>query len=106
MTSLPIPHVSHTPPSPSPHPLSLCLQHELVVAAEAGGAAVHTIVQVRVADVNDNAPYFLHPEPFFTVIEEDDRDLPSSITTVSVPCIGLRFSLHSQRRLKLCDPVL
>ncbi|XP_063879939.1 putative neural-cadherin 2 isoform X2 [Scylla paramamosain] len=57
-------------------------KHELVVAAEAGGAAVHTIVQVRVADVNDNAPYFLHPEPFFTVIEEDDRDLPSSITTV------------------------
>ncbi|MPC33149.1 Neural-cadherin [Portunus trituberculatus] len=56
-------------------------EHELVVAAEAGGAAVHTIVQVRVADVNDNAPYFLHPEPFFTVIEEDDRDLPSSITT-------------------------
>ncbi|XP_069159473.1 uncharacterized protein [Procambarus clarkii] len=58
-------------------------KHELVVAAESGGGeAVRAIVQVRVQDVNDNAPYFLHPDPIFTVIEEDDRDLPTTITTV------------------------
>ncbi|XP_071536735.1 putative neural-cadherin 2 isoform X2 [Panulirus ornatus] len=57
-------------------------KHELVVSAEAGDAVVHAIVQVRVADVNDNAPYFLHPEEQVIVIEEDDRDLPVTITKV------------------------
>nr|XP_045606773.1 putative neural-cadherin 2 [Procambarus clarkii] len=58
-------------------------QHELVVAAEAaGGHTVHTMVQVRVADVNDNPPYFLNPQPQVTVVEEDDRHLPATIAKV------------------------
>ncbi|KAK4291356.1 hypothetical protein Pmani_035807 [Petrolisthes manimaculis] len=73
--------------------------HELVVAAEAGGATVHAIVQVRVADVNDNAPHFLQPDPYFTVIEEDDRDLPSVVTKVEArdrdrqDQLGLHYTL-------------
>lgn len=58
-------------------------QHELVVAGEGGGLVGHTLVQVRVADVNDNPPYFLHPLPQVTLVEEDDSHLPAVIATVS-----------------------
>lgn len=34
-------------------------------------------------DVNDNPPYFLNPEPQVNVVEEDRRDLPSSLVKVS-----------------------
>ncbi|XP_042892890.1 putative neural-cadherin 2, partial [Penaeus japonicus] len=57
-------------------------RHELVVAGEAGGQEVHAIVQVSVADVNDNAPSFVTPDPQVTVIEEDDRHLPATIIKV------------------------
>ncbi|XP_069157547.1 putative neural-cadherin 2 isoform X1 [Procambarus clarkii] len=40
------------------------------------------MVQVRVADVNDNPPYFLNPQPQVTVVEEDDRHLPATIAKV------------------------
>lgn len=54
-----------------------------MVTAEGGGAAARVLVLVRVGDVNDNPPEFLHPAPRLTVIEEDDRDLPATITRVS-----------------------
>ncbi|XP_066984935.1 putative neural-cadherin 2 [Macrobrachium rosenbergii] len=57
-------------------------KHELVVSAEGGGQLVHTIVQVAVADVNDNPPVFADPDPFVTVIEEDDRHLPTTLLKV------------------------
>ncbi|XP_047499040.1 uncharacterized protein LOC125045668 [Penaeus chinensis] len=57
-------------------------KHELQVAAEAGGQVMHVIVEVQVFDVNDNVPYFVKPQPRVTVIEEDDRDLPMTLTKV------------------------
>ncbi|KAK7013374.1 hypothetical protein SK128_020771, partial [Halocaridina rubra] len=57
-------------------------KHELVVSGEAGGQSVHTIVQVSVADVNDNPPYFINPDSHVTVIEEDDRHLPATLVKV------------------------
>ncbi|XP_068204753.1 protocadherin Fat 4-like [Palaemon carinicauda] len=57
-------------------------KHELVVSGEGGGQVVHTIVQVSVADVNDNPPVFLNPDPHVTVIEEDDRHLPTTLIKV------------------------
>ncbi|XP_047499098.1 putative neural-cadherin 2 [Penaeus chinensis] len=57
-------------------------RHELVIAGEAAGQEGHAIVQVRVADVNDNAPLFVTPDPQVTVIEEDDRHLPATILKV------------------------
>ena len=56
-------------------------QHELVVSGE-GGQTVHTIVQVAVADVNNNPPVFTNPDPHVTVIEEDDRHLPTTLIKV------------------------
>ncbi|KAK8739419.1 hypothetical protein OTU49_003625, partial [Cherax quadricarinatus] len=44
--------------------------------------AAHTIVQVRVLDVNDNPPSFLKPHPQVLVVEEDDRHLPAVILQV------------------------
>ncbi|XP_066968094.1 putative neural-cadherin 2 [Macrobrachium rosenbergii] len=57
-------------------------KHELVISGEAEGQTAHTIVQVRVADVNDNPPYFVKPDPEVTVIEEDDRHLPVKLLKV------------------------
>ncbi|XP_064095252.1 LOW QUALITY PROTEIN: putative neural-cadherin 2 [Macrobrachium nipponense] len=57
-------------------------KHELVVAAEAGGRTVHTIVQVSVEDINDNPPHFLEDNLQVTVIEEEDTDLPATIVRV------------------------
>ncbi|XP_037789241.1 putative neural-cadherin 2 [Penaeus monodon] len=57
-------------------------KHELQVAAEAGGQVMYVIVEVQVLDVNDNVPYFVKPQPRVTVIEEDDRDLPMTLTKV------------------------
>ncbi|XP_068245433.1 putative neural-cadherin 2 [Palaemon carinicauda] len=57
-------------------------KHELVVAAEAGGKMVHTIVQVTVGDVNDNPPQFLESDLSVTVVEEDDTGLPATILKV------------------------
>ncbi|XP_064108251.1 protocadherin Fat 3-like isoform X2 [Macrobrachium nipponense] len=57
-------------------------KHELVVSGEGGGQVVHTIVQVAVADVNDNPPVFTNPDPYVTVIEEDDRHLPTTLIKV------------------------
>ncbi|XP_066988266.1 putative neural-cadherin 2 [Macrobrachium rosenbergii] len=57
-------------------------KHELVVSGEGGGQVVHTIVQVAVADVNDNPPVFTDPDPRVTVIEEDDRHLPTTLIKV------------------------
>ncbi|XP_068228175.1 protocadherin Fat 4-like [Palaemon carinicauda] len=51
-------------------------KHELVISGESGGQTVHTIVQVRVADVNDNPPTFIRQDLKVTVTEEDDRHLP------------------------------
>lgn len=73
---------SHHPHTLSPSSLLHPLQHELVVTAEGGGAAARVLVLVRVADVNDNAPEFVRPAPRLTIIEEDDRDLPATITRV------------------------
>jgi len=41
-------------------------------------------VIVMVGDVNDNAPYFPDSNPVVTIIEEDDRDLPLVVASVSV----------------------
>ncbi|XP_064116011.1 LOW QUALITY PROTEIN: putative neural-cadherin 2 [Macrobrachium nipponense] len=57
-------------------------KHELVVSGEGGGQVVHTIVQVAVADVNDNPPVFADPDPYVTIIEEDDRHLPTTLIKV------------------------
>ncbi|XP_068213121.1 putative neural-cadherin 2 [Palaemon carinicauda] len=57
-------------------------KHELVVSGEAAGQAVHTIVQVKVRDVNDSPPYFVSQDPEVTVIEEDDRHLPNTLLKV------------------------
>ncbi|XP_068219971.1 cadherin-related hmr-1-like [Palaemon carinicauda] len=57
-------------------------KHELVVAAEAGGRTVHTIVQVSVEDINDNPPHFLEDNLQVTVLEEEDTDLPATIVRV------------------------
>ncbi|MPC09092.1 Neural-cadherin [Portunus trituberculatus] len=54
--------------------------HELVVAAEGVNAAARALIMVQVTDVNDNPPVFLQPEQRLTVVEEDDRDLPATIT--------------------------
>ncbi|KAF2364931.1 Cadherin [Trinorchestia longiramus] len=64
----------------------LCIRHvshELTVRAEGGGSSAHCQLSVTVGDVNDNAPYFPEPHPVVTVIEEDDRDLPLPLVTVS-----------------------
>ncbi|XP_066957970.1 putative neural-cadherin 2 isoform X2 [Macrobrachium rosenbergii] len=58
-------------------------KHELVVAAEAGGKIVHTIVQVTVADVNDNPPQFLESDLTVSVVEEDDTGLPAAILKIA-----------------------
>lgn len=58
------------------------LQHELFVVAESAGKEAHAIVQIKVLDVNDNAPYFVNPNPKVIVIEEDDRDLPKPLFKV------------------------
>ncbi|KAK8405865.1 hypothetical protein O3P69_001973 [Scylla paramamosain] len=58
-------------------------KHDLVVAAEGGGETTYAKVRVRVNDVNDNAPYFIDPQPEVVVVEEDDRHLPATIATVS-----------------------
>ncbi|XP_042205076.1 uncharacterized protein LOC121854466 [Homarus americanus] len=77
-----------------------CLpQHELVVAAEAAGRTVHSIVQVTVADVNDNAPRFRESDIHVAVVEEDDRHLPATIFKVeaidpdTVDSSGLVYSV-------------
>ncbi|KAK4300601.1 hypothetical protein Pmani_027211 [Petrolisthes manimaculis] len=57
-------------------------KHDLVVAGEGGGQVGHTLVQVKVADVNDNPPYFIHPLPEVTLVEEEDAHLPAVIATV------------------------
>ncbi|XP_042869826.1 uncharacterized protein LOC122251773 [Penaeus japonicus] len=57
-------------------------KHELQVAAEAGGQVMYVVVEVQVLDINDNVPYFVKPQPRVTVIEEDDRDLPMTLTKV------------------------
>ncbi|XP_064096378.1 uncharacterized protein LOC135208171 [Macrobrachium nipponense] len=57
-------------------------KHELVVSGEGGGQVVRTTVEVFVADVNDNPPEFTHPDPYVTVIEEDDRHLPTTLLKV------------------------
>ncbi|XP_066971901.1 uncharacterized protein [Macrobrachium rosenbergii] len=57
-------------------------KHELVVSGEGGGQVVQTIVEVSVADVNDNPPVFTHTDPHVTVIEEDDRHLPTTLLKV------------------------
>ncbi|XP_063874461.1 putative neural-cadherin 2 isoform X1 [Scylla paramamosain] len=60
----------------------LSRRHELVVAAEGGNAAARALIMVQVTDVNDNPPVFPQPEPRLTIVEEDDRDLPATITRV------------------------
>ncbi|XP_045101058.1 putative neural-cadherin 2 isoform X2 [Portunus trituberculatus] len=60
----------------------LSRRHELVVAAEGVNAAARALIMVQVTDVNDNPPVFLQPEQRLTVVEEDDRDLPATITRV------------------------
>ncbi|XP_045132552.1 putative neural-cadherin 2 isoform X3 [Portunus trituberculatus] len=57
-------------------------KHEFVVRSEGGGSAAHALVRVVVADVNDNPPVFMRPDPHVTVIEEDDRDLPLPLAKV------------------------
>ncbi|XP_068222054.1 neural-cadherin-like [Palaemon carinicauda] len=57
-------------------------KHELIVSCDSGSQVAHTIVQVAVADVNDNPPVFLNPDPYVTVIEEDDRHLPTTLIKV------------------------
>ena len=52
------------------------------MTAEAGNEATSVLVLVQVVDINDNPPVFLQPEPRLTIIEEDDRDLPATITRV------------------------
>nr|XP_045603724.1 putative neural-cadherin 2 isoform X2 [Procambarus clarkii]XP_045603725.1 putative neural-cadherin 2 isoform X2 [Procambarus clarkii] len=82
-------------------PLDYELQpkHELVVAAEAAGRTVHSMVQVTVADVNDNAPHFLQRDIQVAVVEEDDRHLPATIFKVEavdpdkVDSAGLVYSV-------------
>ncbi|ROT84283.1 Protocadherin Fat 4 [Penaeus vannamei] len=71
-------------------------KHELVVAGEAGGLVVHTIVQVRVVDVNDNAPSFVTPDPEVTLVEEDDRDLPQTLIKSSHHYVVEKFPPHKQ----------
>lgn len=67
------------------------LQHEIQVTAtviggppDDGDLSAQTVVQIVVADVNDNVPKFLRPNPQVTLIEEDDRDLPRTVAEVSV----------------------
>lgn len=74
--------VSLSPPS----------QHNLIVGAEAGDVTAHSLVHVVAGDVNDNAPVFIDPMPVLTVIEEDDRDLPLPLATVS---IVFRYSISN-----------
>ncbi|XP_064093764.1 putative neural-cadherin 2 isoform X1 [Macrobrachium nipponense] len=57
-------------------------KHELVVSGEAASHVVHTIVQVKVRDVNDNPPFFVSQDPEVTVIEEVDRHLPNTLLKV------------------------
>ncbi|CAL4064459.1 unnamed protein product, partial [Meganyctiphanes norvegica] len=71
-------------------------KHELVVSSEAidpkekkegriretSARAVHTIVQVTVLDVNDNPPEFTDDPKTITVIEEDDRDLATTLIKI------------------------
>lgn len=52
------------------------------MTAKGGDEAAHTLVLVRVVDVNDNPPVFLNVEPRLTLVEEDDRDLPATIIRV------------------------
>ena len=52
------------------------------MAAEGGNAAARALIMIQVTDVNDNPPVFLQPEQRLTVVEEDDRDLPATITRV------------------------
>ena len=53
------------------------------MTAEAGGVTAHALVFVTVQDVNDNPPHFIGTPPEVTIIEEDDRDLPLTLTKVS-----------------------
>ncbi|XP_047477091.1 putative neural-cadherin 2 [Penaeus chinensis] len=46
------------------------------------GRSTHSIVQVTVTDVNDNAPEFLESNLVVSVVEEDDRSLPAVIAKV------------------------
>ncbi|XP_068212828.1 putative neural-cadherin 2 [Palaemon carinicauda] len=57
-------------------------KHELSVSGESEGHTVHTLIQVRVADVNDNPPFFVSPDPKVTVVEEEDRHLPTVLLKV------------------------
>ncbi|CAL4133360.1 unnamed protein product, partial [Meganyctiphanes norvegica] len=57
-------------------------KHELLITAEAAGSKQETTLQVAVLDVNDNAPVF-PTLPELTIIEEDDRDLPTIIAKVA-----------------------
>ncbi|XP_037789366.1 neural-cadherin-like [Penaeus monodon] len=57
-------------------------KHELFVVAESAGKEAHAIVKIIVLDVNDNAPFFVNPNPEVIVIEEDDRDLPKPLIKV------------------------
>ncbi|XP_047477095.1 putative neural-cadherin 2 [Penaeus chinensis] len=63
----------------APLDYDLHAKHELVVNAEAKGKTVHSIVQVTVADVNDNAPEFLETDLIVSVVEEEDQALPAVI---------------------------
>ncbi|XP_064105899.1 putative neural-cadherin 2 isoform X2 [Macrobrachium nipponense] len=56
--------------------------HEIIVSGVGGGQVGHAIVRVSVTDVNDNAPSFVNPDPHVTIIEEDDRHLPSTLLKV------------------------
>ncbi|XP_064077719.1 LOW QUALITY PROTEIN: neural-cadherin-like [Macrobrachium nipponense] len=57
-------------------------KHEIVVTGEGGGQVVQAVVEVTVTDVNDNRPIFINPDPHVTVIEEDDRHLPTTLLKV------------------------
>ncbi|XP_068228023.1 putative neural-cadherin 2 [Palaemon carinicauda] len=50
-------------------------KQELEISGKARGQTVHAIVQVRVADLNDNPPTFIRQDLKVTVTEEDDRHL-------------------------------
>ncbi|XP_068208342.1 cadherin-related hmr-1-like [Palaemon carinicauda] len=81
------------------HLRSITLKHELIVNGEGGGQLVQAVVDVTVTDVNDNEPFFIKPSLHITVIEEDDRHLPTSLLKVEakdpdeVDQMSLRYSI-------------